>query len=120
MNLPQEAVAAIARGLGDSVAVLETLGLNARYVNILERFGIITIGDLMQRNRTRLMSFPSLGSIGMRQILEALARYHEMPQDFGLHAEHEERKREVWERVGKSGMPSGVVYAAELDERDEQ
>lgn len=122
LELKAEALAAIARGVdrGDSVNNLETLGVNPRYVNILERFGICTLGQLVRRRRERLMSFPSLGGIGMGQIFSALARYHELPDDCGLEPEHEARKREVWERsTGKAGVPAGAVQHAEEADDDE-
>ncbi len=75
---------AIAAGVkrGDPVANLEYLGLSLRTINILENseYAIMHLEELVARNRDELLAIPNITPSVMREILNALSRYHELPQ----------------------------------------
>ena len=82
LDFAMEARVAIARGIkqGDAVAELEYLGLAVRTINILEgsKFQITNLEELMSRRKQELLEIPNFGRHGLREVLECLAKYHEL------------------------------------------
>jgi DNA-directed RNA polymerase alpha subunit len=77
-----EARRAIAEGVrrGDPVANLEYLGMTLRTINILENseYSILELEALVSRRRDELLAIPNVTPSVMREILLALARYHQL------------------------------------------
>lgn len=53
---------------------LSELGLHPRLIGVLERAGVLTVGDLFRRKWEDLLSLPSVGRVYAKQIAAALRR----------------------------------------------
>lgn len=85
-----EAKDAIARAVQQEspISDLEALGLNSRSISQLNDAGIITMGELMSKSPEQLLLLVrsgkkkySFGEGSLKQLFNALARYHELEQD---------------------------------------
>ncbi len=99
VRIPSRAREAILRGIrrGDAVAQLEYLGFSPRYMNLLEnsRLNIITLAQLMGRGRDELLEIPGFGESALHQLMDCLARYHELETVIEYQEAHDRRMAEA-------------------------
>jgi DNA-directed RNA polymerase alpha subunit len=81
-RISEAARKAIARGVarGDPMTELEYLGVSVRTINILENspFHITRLEQLVRHTREELLTIPSITCSVLQEVLDALARYHEL------------------------------------------
>ena len=82
MIIPEKARVAISQGVGedDAVAEMEYLGLPVRTINILEgsKYQITSLKQLVSHRQQDLLQIPNFGEHGLREVMQCLARYHEL------------------------------------------
>lgn len=102
VTIPYEARVAITQGVtrDEPVADLQYLGLAPRNINILEnsKYQITTLKQLVSRKREELLDIPTLGANGVSQLLQCLARYHELEEARKRLDEDPERLKPKWFR----------------------
>ena len=82
---------------GDAVAELEYLGLPIQKINMLEnsQFSITWLEQLVSVSHEQLLEIPNFSVGGLEEVLNCLARYHELERiKIEINQELELRKRE--------------------------
>jgi hypothetical protein len=99
VRIPRLAREAILRGIrrGDAVAQLEYLGFSPRYMNLLEnsRLNIISLAQLIGHSREDLLEIPGFGESALHQLMDCLARYHELEAVIEHQEAHDRRMAEA-------------------------
>lgn len=77
MKFSEEARNALIEGVKrqDSVAELEYLGLNPRFISVLDTYGIVYVSELLALSKEDFASLSGLGAIAYEEIVACLSRY---------------------------------------------
>ena len=81
-EIPPSALEAIKKGVEEkhSICDLEQLGVNQKFINLLESNGISNLQDLMFKTKESLLEIPNFGVKNLVYLFKALSKYDEIVQ----------------------------------------
>jgi len=82
MEIPKEAMEALSEAARDKlpVADLEFLGASSRALSLLDDAGIVSMDQLLAKDREQLSEIPSLGKKSIDGIIGTLCIYHKLDE----------------------------------------